>query len=107
MLLVYLAITTQRPKYIVFSSCLGGLFLLIACNILVRTSNWIQLPRSGTIDSVQEVVARRPSVIKLYTSVLIIGQRDSISSVYAIIIVYTVVYMLGSHVGDWLLPPIS
>lgn len=38
---------------------------------------------------------------------LIIGQRDSISSVYAIIIVYTVVYMLGSHVGDWLLPPIS
>lgn len=36
-LLVYLAITTKNPKYIAFASCLGGLFLLIACNILVRT----------------------------------------------------------------------
>lgn len=36
-LLVYLAITTKKPKFIAFASCLGGLLLLIACNVLVRT----------------------------------------------------------------------
>ncbi|CAM9992662.1 unnamed protein product, partial [Pylaiella littoralis] len=32
--LVYLAVTTQKPKYIAFSSCLGGMFLVIALNVL-------------------------------------------------------------------------
>lgn len=33
--LVYLAVTTKRPKYIVFSSVLASVFLLIAYNIRV------------------------------------------------------------------------
>jgi len=37
--LVYLAVTTRRPKYIAFCSCLGGVFLLIAYNVLVRNVN--------------------------------------------------------------------
>lgn len=34
--LVYIAVTTKKPKYIAFVSCLGGVVLLIAGNVLVR-----------------------------------------------------------------------
>lgn len=44
--LVYIAVNTKKPKYIAFVSCLGGLVLLIAGNVLVRIIHFVYSTRN-------------------------------------------------------------